>query len=193
MNVFNKIVNIKVPLLLIINKIDLLDQEKLESEIDFWKVKVPNAEIWPISVKESFNIVKLLDRLVELSPESPPYFPKDQLTDKNERFFVNEIIREKILLNFKKEIPYSVEVITEDFKEEQTIIKIRSIIIVERDSQKGIIIGHRGAAIKNVGTKARIDLESFFNKKIFLDLQVKVKKNWRSDEKLLKKFGYHQK
>ncbi|MBT7573048.1 MAG: GTPase Era, partial [Flavobacteriaceae bacterium] len=134
-----------------------------------------------------------LDRLVELSPESPPYFPKDQLTDKNERFFVNEIIREKILLNFKKEIPYSVEVITEDFKEEQTIIKIRSIIIVERDSQKGIIIGHRGAAIKNVGTKARIDLESFFNKKIFLDLQVKVKKNWRSDEKLLKKFGYHQK
>jgi GTP-binding protein Era len=192
-SIFNKIVNIKVPLLLIINKIDLLDQEKLESEIDFWKVKVPNAEIWPISVKESFNIVKLLDRLVELSPESPPYFPKDQLTDKNERFFVNEIIREKILLNFKKEIPYSVEVITEDFKEEQTIIKIRSIIIVERDSQKGIIIGHRGAAIKNVGTKARIDLESFFNKKIFLDLQVKVKKNWRSDEKLLKKFGYHQK
>jgi GTP-binding protein Era len=192
-SIFIKIVNIKVPLLLIINKIDLLDQEKLESEIDFWKVKVPNAEIWPISVKESFNIVKLLDRLVELSPESPPYFPKDQLTDKNERFFVNEIIREKILLNFKKEIPYSVEVITEDFKEEQTIIKIRSIIIVERDSQKGIIIGHRGAAIKNVGTKARIDLESFFNKKIFLDLQVKVKKNWRSDEKLLKKFGYHQK
>ena len=192
-SIFNKIVNIKVPLLLIINKIDLLDQEKLESEIDFWNVKVPNAEIWPISVKESFNIVKLLDRLVELSPESPPYFPKDQLTDKNERFFVNEIIREKILLNFKKEIPYSVEVITEDFKEEQTIIKIRSIIIVERDSQKGIIIGHRGAAIKNVGTKARIDLESFFNKKIFLDLQVKVKKNWRSDEKLLKKFGYHQK
>ena len=192
-SIFNKIVNIKVPLLLIINKIDLLDQEKLESEIDFWKVKVPNAEIWPISVKESFNIVKLLDRLVELSPKSPPYFPKDQLTDKNERFFVNEIIREKILLNFKKEIPYSVEVITEDFKEEPTIIKIRSIIIVERDSQKGIIIGHRGAAIKNVGTKARIDLESFFNKKIFLDLQVKVKKNWRSDEKLLKKFGYHQK
>jgi GTP-binding protein Era len=192
-SIFNKIVNVKVPLLLIINKIDLLDQEKLESEIDFWKVKVPNAEIWPISVKESFNIVKLLDRLVELSPKSPPYFPKDQLTDKNERFFVNEIIREKILLNFKKEIPYSVEVITEDFKEEQTIIKIRSIIIVERDSQKGIIIGHRGAAIKNVGTKARIDLESFFNKKIFLDLQVKVKKNWRSDEKLLKKFGYHQK
>ena len=192
-SIFNKIVNIKVPLLLIINKIDLLDQEKLESEIDFWKVKVPNAEIWPISVKESFNIIKLLDRLVELSPKSPPYFPKDQLTDKNERFFVNEIIREKILLNFKKEIPYSVEVITEDFKDEEAIIKIRSIIIVERDSQKGIIIGHKGVAIKNVGTKARIDLENFFNKKIFLDLQVKVKKNWRSDEKLLKKFGYHQK
>ena len=192
-SLFNKIVNIKVPLLIIINKIDLLNQEKLELETDFWKAKVPNAEIWPISVKESFNIDKLLDRLVELSPVSPPYFPKDQLTDKNERFFVNEIIREKILLNFKKEIPYSVEVITEDFKEEEAIIKIRSIIIVERDSQKGIIIGHKGAAIKNVGTKARIDLESFFNKKIFLDLQVKVKKNWRSDEKLLKKFGYQQK
>ena len=192
-SLFNKIINIKVPLLIIINKIDLLDQDKLESEIDFWKSKVPNAEIWPVSVRESFNIDKLLDRLVELSPVSPPYFPKDQLTDKNERFFVNEIVREKILLNFKKEIPYSVEVITEDFKDEEAIIKIRSIIIVERDSQKGIIIGHKGAAIKNVGTKARIDLENFFNKKIFLDLQVKVKKNWRSDEKLLKKFGYHQK
>ena len=192
-SLFKKILNVKVPLLIIINKIDLIDQDKLESELDFWKIKVPNAEIWPISVKESFNIDKLLERLVELSPEFPPYFPKDQLTDKNERFFVNEIIREKILLNFKKEIPYSVEVITEDFNEEENIIKIRSIIIVERDSQKGIIIGHKGAAIKKVGTQARIDLESFFNTKIFLDLQVKVNKNWRSDEKQLKKFGYHQK
>ena len=192
-SLFDKIVNIKVPLLIIINKIDLIDQEKLDFELDFWKNKVPNAEIWPISVKESFNIDKLLDRLVELSPESPPYFPKDQLTDKSERFFVNEIIREKILLNFKKEIPYSVEVVTEDFFEEETIIKIRSIIIVERDSQKGIIIGHKGAAIKKVGTQARIDIEKFFNIKIFLDLQVKVNKNWRSDEKQLKKFGYHQK
>tara|TARA_B100000780_G_C21006149_1_gene402736 strand:+ start:55 stop:936 length:882 start_codon:yes stop_codon:yes gene_type:complete len=192
-SLFKKILNVKVPLLIIINKIDLIDQDKLESELDFWKIKVPNAEIWPISVKESFNIDKLLERLVELSPEFPPYFPKDQLTDKNERFFVNEIIREKILLNFKKEIPYSVEVITEDFNEEENIIKIRSIIIVERDSQKGIIIGHKGAAIKKVGTQARIDLESFFNTKIFLDLQVKVNKNWRSSEKHLKKFGYHQK
>ena len=192
-SLFNKIVNIKVPLLIIINKIDLIDQEKLDFELDFWKNKVPNAEIWPISVKESFNIDKLLDRLVELSPQSPPYFPKDQLTDKSERFFVNEIIREKILLNFKKEIPYSVEVVTEDFFEEETIIKIRSIIIVERDSQKGIIIGHKGAAIKKVGTQARIDIEKFFNIKIFLDLQVKVNKNWRSDENQLKKFGYHQK
>tara|TARA_B110000444_G_scaffold48712_1_gene44543 strand:+ start:422 stop:1303 length:882 start_codon:yes stop_codon:yes gene_type:complete len=192
-SLFDKIVNIKVPLLIIINKIDLIDQEKLDFELDFWKNKVPNAEIWPISVKESFNIDKLLDRLVELSPESPPYFPKDQLTDKSERFFVNEIIREKILLNFKKEIPYSVEVVTEDFFEEETIIKIRSIIIVERDSQKGIIIGHKGAAIKKVGTQARIDIEKFFNIKIFLDLQVKVNKNWRSDENQLKKFGYHQK
>ena len=153
-SLFNKIINIKVPLLIIINKIDLLDQDKLESEIDFWKSKVPNAEIWPVSVRESFNIDKLLDRLVELSPVSPPYFPKDQLTDKNERFFVNEIVREKILLNFKKEIPYSVEVITEDFKDEEAIIKIRSIIIVERDSQKGIIIGHKGARHKKCRYKS---------------------------------------
>jgi len=189
-SIFNKIVNIKVPLLLIINKIDLLDQEKLESEIDFWKVKVPNAEIWPISVKESFNIVKLLDRLVELSPESPPYFPKDQLTNKNERFFVNEIIREKILLNFKKEIPYSVEVETEEFIEQEKIIRIRSVIMVERDTQKGIIIGHKGTALKRVGTEARKDLELFFEKKVFLELYVKVNKNWRNDKNQLKRFGY---
>ena len=190
---FNKIKNTKTPLILIINKIDSIDQPKLESEIDHWKVELPNAEIWPISAKEMFNIDGLLKRILEIVPEGPAYFPKDQLTDKPERFFVNEIIREKILLNYKKGIPYSVEVETESFVEELYIIKIRSIIMVERSSQKGIIIGHKGEAIKAVGTKARIDMEVFFDKKIFLDLQVKVNKNWRSSEKQLKRFGYNQK
>jgi GTP-binding protein Era len=188
---FSKIKKINIPVILVINKIDLIDQNKLNDELDFWKFKLPNAEIWPISVKESFNIDKLLERLVELSPESPPFFPKDQLTDRNERFFVNEIIREKILLNYKKEIPYSVEVLTEEFKEDENIIRIRSIIYVERPTQKGILIGHKGSAIKNLGTASRIDLEKFFSKKVFLDLHVKVNKNWRSDENKLKKFGYH--
>lgn len=187
---FSKIKKINIPLILVINKIDLIDQDKLNDELDFWKLKLPNAEIWPISVKESFNIDKLLERLVELSPESPPFFPKDQLTDRNERFFVNEIIREKILLNYKKEVPYSVEVLTEEFKEDENIIRIRSIIYVERPTQKGILIGHKGSAIKNLGTVSRIDLEKFFSKKVFLDLHVKVNKNWRSDENKLKKFGY---
>ena len=187
---FSKIKKINIPVILVINKIDLIDQDKLNDELDFWKLKLPNAEIWPISVKESFNIDKLLERLVELSPESPPFFPKDQLTDRNERFFVNEIIREKILLNYKKEVPYSVEVLTEEFKEDENIIRIRSIIYVERSTQKGILIGHKGSAIKNLGTVSRIDLEKFFGKKVFLDLHVKVNKNWRSDESKLKKFGY---
>ncbi len=187
---FSKIKKINIPVILVINKIDLIDQDKLNDELDFWKLKLPNAEIWPISVKESFNIDKLLERLVELSPESPPFFPKDQLTDRNERFFVNEIIREKILLNYKKEVPYSVEVLTEEFKEDENIIRIRSIIYVERPTQKGILIGHKGSAIKNLGTVSRIDLEKFFSKKVFLDLHVKVNKNWRSDENKLKKFGY---
>lgn len=192
-HLFNKIKNTKTPLILIINKIDNINQSKLESEIDYWKNELSNAEIWPISAKEMFNIDELLNRIIEIVPEGPAYFPKDQLTDKSERFFVNEIIREKILLNYKKEIPYSVEVITESFDEEPHIIKIRSIIMVERTSQKGIIIGHKGGAIKIVGTQARIDMEVFFDKKIFLDLQVKVNKNWRSSEKQLKRFGYNQK
>ena len=187
---FSKIKKINIPVILVINKIDLIDQNKLNDELDFWKLKLPNAEIWPISVKESFNIDKLLERFVELSPESPPFFPKDQLTDRNERFFVNEIIREKILLNYKKEVPYSVEVLTEEFKEDENIIRIRSVIYVERPTQKGILIGHKGSAIKNLGTVSRIDLEKFFSKKVFLDLHVKVNKNWRSDENKLKKFGY---
>ena len=188
-----KIKSTKTPVFLVINKIDNIDQSKLENEIDYWKPVLPSAEIWAISAKEKFNVEELKARIIEILPEGPAYFPKDQITDKPERFFVNEIIREKILIHFKKEIPYSVEVMTESFIEETNIIKIRSIIMVERSSQKGIIIGHKGDAIKKVGTESRIDMEVFFNKKIFLDLQVKVNKNWRSSDKQLKRFGYNQK
>ena len=189
----NKIKSSKVPLLLIINKIDSIDQQKLDNEIEYWNKVLPNAEIWPISAIENFNVNELKNRIIDILPIGPAYFPKDQLSDKPERFFVNEIIREKILINFKKEIPYSVEVVTESFEEELKIIKIRSIIMVERNSQKGIIIGHKGEAIKKIGTQSRIDIESFFNKKVFLDLQVKVNKNWRSSDSELKRFGYNQK
>ena len=192
-NLFKKIKFTKTPLFLVVNKIDNIDQTKLEIEIDCWKNTLPNAEIWSISAKEKFNVQELKNRIIDILPDGPAYFPKDQITDKPERFFVNEIIREKILINFKKEIPYSVEVITESFEEEINIIKIRSIIMVERSSQKGIIIGHKGDAIKKVGTDARKDMETFFNKKIFIDLQVKVNKNWRSSDKQLKRFGYNQK
>ena len=188
-----KIKSSKIPLMLVINKIDNIDQIKLESEIDYWKEVLPNAEIWSISAIENFNIKKLKNKIIDILPIGPAYFPKDQLTDKPERFFVNEIIREKILINFKKEIPYSVEVVTESFEEELKIIRIRSIIMVERNSQKGIIIGHKGDAIKNIGTQSRIDMENFFNKKVYLDLQVKVNKNWRSSDIELKRFGYNQK
>ena len=190
---FNKIKSTKIPLFLLINKIDNIDQAKLETEMTYWKEALPNSEVWPISAKEKFNVEELKNRIIDILPQGPAYFPKDQITDKPERFFVNEIIREKILLYFKKEIPYSVEVITESFEEDPNIIKIRSIIMVERSSQKGIIIGHKGDAIKKVGTESRIDMEVFFNKKIFLDLQVKVNKNWRSNDKQLKRFGYNQK
>ena len=188
-----KIKSSKIPLMLVINKIDNIDQIKLESEIDYWKEVLPNAEIWSISAIENFNIKELKNRIIDILPIGPAYFPKDQLTDKPERFFVNEIIREKILINFKKEIPYSVEVVTESFEEELKIIRIRSIIMVERNSQKGIIIGHKGDAIKNIGTQSRIDMENFFNKKVYLDLQAKVNKNWRSSDIELKRFGYNQK
>ena len=192
-NLENKIKSLKVPLLLVINKIDCIDQIKLESEIKHWKKVLPNSEIWPISALENFNISELKSRLIDILPVGPAYFPKDQLTDKPERFFVNEIIREKILKNYKKEIPYSIEVLTDEFKDEDKIIKIRSIIIVERDSQKGIIIGYKGNAIKKIGTESRKEMEKFFDKKIFLELAVKVNKNWRSNDTQLKRFGYIQK
>ncbi len=188
--VHNKIQSAKIPTVILLNKIDLSNQGDIENEINIWSNKYPNSDIYPISALNNFNTEKVINRIIELIPESPAYFPKDQLTDKPERFFVNEKLREKILLYYNKEIPYSVEVVTEEFKDEESIIKIRSIILVERESQKGIIIGHKGVALKKIGTKARIDLEKFFGKKVFIELHVKVSKNWRSNPNELKKFGY---
>jgi len=190
---FNKIVNAKIPVLLLLNKIDKSSQEQLEEQVQLWKEKVPNAELYPISALENFNVKEVFDRILELLPESPPYYPKDALTDKPERFFVNESIREKILLHYDKEIPYAVEIETEEFLEDDNIIRISAVIMVERDTQKGIIIGHKGSALKKVGIEARTDLEKFFGKKIHLQLFVKVNKNWRSNAYQLRRFGYDQK
>ena len=187
---FEKIKSLKVPVILLLNKIDQSSQLELEQQVNYWKETLPNAEIHPISALENFNIETVMNRIVALLPVSPPFYPKDQLTDKPERFFVNETIREKILMHYKKEIPYSVEIVTEEFKEEPKIIRIRSVIMVERDTQKGIIIGHKGSALKRVGSEARKDLEKFFGKKIFMELYVKVNKNWRSSNSQLKRFGY---
>ena len=178
------------PVILAINKIDTGNQALLDETINAWKVQLPNAAIWSISALEKFQIDALVENIVEMLPEHPPYYPKDQLTDRSERFVVNEVIREKILLTYDKEIPYAVEVETESFKVEENIIKISSIIYVERLSQKGILIGHKGAALKKVGTLARKDLQKFFDKKIHLELFVKVSKDWRSNSNALKRFGY---
>ena len=191
-NFFNKITNTKVPVLLLINKIDKSSQEIVDDKMSYWQEKVPNALVYPISALENFNVQTIFDKIIELLPESPAFYPKDQLTDKPERFFVNEAIREKILIHYKKEIPYSVEIDTEEFFEEEKIIKIRSVIMVERDSQKGIIIGHKGSALKRVGAEARKDLEKFFDKKIYLELYVKVNKDWRSNKNQLRRFGYKE-
>lgn len=187
---FNRINKLEVPVLLLINKVDTSDQSTLEEQVAYWKEKVPRAEIFPISALRNFQTEVVFNRIIELLPESPAFFPKDQLTDKPERFFVNEIIREKILLHYKKEIPYSVEVETESFADSETIIHIRSVIMVERESQKGIIIGHKGEALKRVGMEARTDLEKFFGKQIHLELFVKVNKDWRSNARQLRRFGY---
>ena len=176
--------------ILIINKIDLIDQKRLEELVDFWKRELPAAEIFPISAAEKFGIEQLFERIKALLPDSPPFFDKDALTDRPERFFVNEIIREKILLNYDKEIPYAVEVMVEEFKEEEDIIRISAVVFCERDSQKGIIIGKQGAALRKVGTEARKDIEAFFEKKVFLQLYVKVEKDWRNRERKLRNFGY---
>jgi GTP-binding protein Era len=188
---FNKIIHAKIPVLLLLNKIDTSNQEKLEEQVAFWAEKVPNAEIFPISALQNFNVPEVFQRIISLLPESPAYYPKDQLTDKPERFFVNETIREKILLNYSKEIPYAVEIVTEEFFEDENIIRIRSLIMVERETQKGIIIGHKGAALKKVGMDSRADLEKFFGKQIHIELYVKVNKNWRSNVNMLKRFGYN--
>lgn len=190
---FTKIIHAKIPVLLLLNKIDKSNQDLLESQVALWKEKVPNAEIYPISALENFNVENVLNRIIELLPISPPFYPKDQLTDKTERFFVNETIREKILLNYDKEIPYAVEVETEEFKEEEAIIKIKSVIMVERETQKGIIIGHKGSALKKVGMQARADLEQFFAKQIHIEIFVKVNKDWRNSSFQLRRFGYNQK
>ena len=188
--VHDKIQSAKIPTIILLNKIDLSTQEDIKNQINIWSNQYPDTEIYPVSALNNFNTEKVINRIIELIPESPPYFPKDQLTDKPERFFVNEKLREKILLYYNKEIPYSVEVQTEEFKEEESIIRIRSLILVERESQKGIIIGHNGVALKKIGSKARIELEKFFGKKIFIELHVKVSKNWRSNSNQLRKFGY---
>lgn len=190
---FNKITNAKIPVLLLINKIDTGDETLLSEALELWQSKVPNAEVFAISALENFGVTEVFKRIIELLPESPPFYPKDQLTDKPERFFVNEAIREKILLQYKKEIPYSVEIDTEEFFEDEEIIRIRSVIMVERETQKGIIIGHKGQAIKWVGIEARKDLEKFFGKQIHIELYVKVNKNWRNDVRQLKRFGYNKK
>jgi GTPase len=187
---FNRITSTKIPVLLLINKIDTTDQEQLEAQVSYWQHKVPNAEVYPISALENFQVDVVFNRIVELLPEAPPFYPKDQLTDKPERFFVNEAIRERILQFYKKEIPYAVEVDTEEFFESENIIRIRSVIMVERETQKGIVIGHKGVALKRVGVGARQSLEKFFGKQIHLELYVKVNKNWRNSSNQLKRFGY---
>ncbi len=187
---FEKLKKIKTPVLILINKIDTTTQERLEQAVEHWHNLLPDAEILPISALEKVNVDLLKNKIIQLLPEGPLYFPEDQLTDKSERFIVDETIREKILLNYQKEIPYSVEIVTQIFKESLDIIHIESEIYVERDTQKGIIIGHKGESLSKVGKEAREDLEKFFGKKIFLKLFVKVKKDWRKKDGDLRRFGY---
>lgn len=188
---FEKIKKTKAPLYILINKIDQISQETLEKAVSHWEALFPNAKVLPISALTGFYIPDLLQILISELPSSPAYFPKDQLTDKPERFFVNEAIREQILAHYSKEIPYAVEVVTEEFLEDPKIIRIRAIVMVERETQKGIIIGHKGSALKRVGIGARKSLQQFFGKKIHLELYVKVSKNWRSSAQQLKRFGYN--
>ncbi|MEM8762689.1 MAG: GTPase Era [Bacteroidota bacterium] len=188
---FEKLKQSKVPVMLLLNKIDTTHQEELENQVQYWQQLLPNVEIYPISALENFNVETVFNRILDLIPESPAFYPKDQLTDRPERFFVNEIVREKILLQYKKEIPYAVEVETEEFKEDEKIVRIRCVIMVERDTQKGILIGHKGSALKKVGVEARKTLEAFLAKQVHLELYVKVNKNWRNNSQQLKRFGYN--
>jgi GTP-binding protein Era len=185
-----KLQKTETPILLLINKIDVATQEQLEEKVMKWKEKLPSAEIIAVSALKNFNIEKVMTRIIELLPSGEAYYSKEEFTDKSERFFVSEIVREKILLVYKKEIPYSVEVIVNSFKEDEKIIRMQVDILVERDSQKGIIIGDKGASIKKVGTMARKELELFFKKQVYLELFVKVDKDWRNNENRLKNFGY---
>jgi GTP-binding protein Era len=185
-----KLKNTKTPVLLLLNKVDMATQEVLDTKMAEWKEKLPNAEILPISALKKFNLENVMYRIVQLLPVGEAFYDKDTLTDKPEKFFVSEIIREKILLQYKKEIPYSVEVVVNSFKDEEKILRIQADILVERESQKAIIIGHKGEALKKVGTRAREDAEKFFGKKIFLELYVKVAKDWRNSDSNLKNFGY---
>lgn len=188
--IFEKLKTTNIPMLILLNKIDLADQDIVVREMEKWGALFPKAELFPISALNNFNIEALKKKLVEMIPFSPPYYDKNAITDKSERFFVEEIIREKILKHYKKEIPYSVEIEVEDFLDEENIIKIRAIIYVMRKSQKGIIIGHQGMGLKRIGSEARRDIEKMLDKKVFLETPVKVKKNWRNDKIQLKKFGY---
>ena len=185
-----KVQQLELPVLLLINKIDLTDQEGLEELVMSWRDHLPKAEIYPMSALNNFNVDRVQERILELLPESPPYFEKDALTDKPMRFFVTEIIREKALLIYQKEVPYAIEAVVEEYKEERDIIRIRATILVERESQKGIVIGYKGAALKKLGTLARKELERFLEKKVFLQLHVKVEKDWRNRDNMLKAFGY---
>jgi len=186
----DKIKESGIPVIIAVNKVDLTNQDDLEKIVGSWHIAFPDSPVIPISALKNFNLESLLNAILAKLPENPPFFPKDQLTDKYERFFASEIIREKILVNYKKEIPYSVEIEIESFKDEKEIIKIRALIHVTRDSQKGIIIGHKGSMLKRVGTEARRDMEDFFRKKVFLELYVKVTKDWRDKPLVLKRFGY---
>ncbi|KGN71428.1 GTPase Era [Porphyromonas sp. COT-239 OH1446] len=185
-----RVASVECPLIVVINKIDLSNQAELERLVELWHERLPKAEIIPLSALNRFNVEPLRRRIESLIPLSPPYFDKDALTDRPARFFVTEIIREKILLYYQKEIPYAVEVVVEEFKEEEELIRIRTLIVVERESQKGIIIGHRGSALKKVGAMARKDMERFFEKKIFLEMYVRVEKDWRNRDNLLRRYGY---
>ena len=186
-----KLKKIKVPLIIVLNKIDKVDQQILENISSKWKIEFNNAEIWTTSALNKFNVENLKERIIELLPEGPKYFPDDQWTDKSERFFVNEIIREKIFKYYKEEIPYSSEVVTEKFKYRNKVFRICSSIIVERNSQKAIIIGNKGSSLKKVASQSRTDLEKFFNQKVFLEINVKVVKDWRKKSQQLKNFGYN--
>lgn len=186
----NKVQKLDLPVLLLINKIDQTTQEELEELVMQWQKILPKAEIYPISALNNFSVDVVQKRILELLPDSPPYFEKDALTDKPARFFVAEIIREKALLLYQKEVPYAIEAVVEEFHEEKDIIRIRAIILVERDTQKGIVIGHKGEALKKLGTLARKDIEHFFEKKIYLQLYVKVEKDWRNRDNMLRTFGY---